>query len=59
MLEYLALLSSIPQNWNEFRCLDTNDKRRNGLIYKTIYYKVEKCTSKLMIIYLTISKWNN
>ena len=49
LLEYLALLSSMPKKWKELRCLDTkkNDSV-NGLIYKTRYYKMEKCTSKLI-----------
>ena len=46
MLEYLALLSSIPKKWKELRCLDTKHNSVNGLIYKTRYYKIEKCTSK-------------
>ena len=48
MLEYLALLSSMPKKWKELRCLDTKNDSVNGLIYKTRYYKIEKCTSKLI-----------
>ena len=45
MLEYIALLSSMPKKWKELRCLDTKNDSVNGLIYKTRYYKIEKCTS--------------
>ena len=48
ILEYLALLSSMPKKWKELGCLDTKNDSVNGLIYKTRYYKMEKCTSKLI-----------
>ena len=48
MLKYLALLSSMPKKWKKIRCLDTKNDSVNGLIYKTRYYKIEKCTSKLI-----------
>ena len=48
MLEYLALLSSMRKTWKELRCLDTKNDSVNGLIYKTRYHKIEKCTPKLI-----------
>ena len=57
MLEYLALLSSIPLKWKELRCLDSKDDCVSGFIYKTRYYKIEKCTSKL-IRNILVSKWS-
>ena len=47
MLEYLALLSSMPKKWKELKCLETKNDSVNLLIYKTRYYKIEKCTPKI------------
>ena len=38
----------MPKKWKELRCLDTKNDSVNGLIYKTRYYKIGKCTSKLI-----------
>ena len=48
MLDYLTLLSSIPESWKEYKNTSSNKVHQNGIQNKLIFYPLEQCTSKIV-----------